>query len=333
MATRALILASEPIDLVFQNLLESITEAGGTIGSIDDKRYYLEGKTPSFRHHNVSDFKITLSVKKFGTLISILDEVKGERNRKFINPIIDSLHNRFFVCHQVEEVKELNSYNACSNCGKEVSTLQFKSRKLCFACLFGDMIGKVLLVSSATYYGGHKAYLAGGAFSDSQLGKLYLTDHYVIFVKADNDPSKRWEIIIPLISVNIEQWGIEEKARLKHITGVGGGFGDGGGIGTGLIHETGKEHHLIIAYTDENRIPQQPRFGLVATNEGTPIRQWAESVYRAVVSSKKDTNVSGSIANSDGKTNEDPLHILKIRFVKGEITKEEYDEMRKVVEP
>ena len=333
MATRALILASEPIDFVFQNLLESITEARGTISSIDDKSYYLEGKTPSLKNHDVSDFKITLSVKKFGTLISILDEIKGERNRKFISPLIDALHNRVFVCHQVEEVKELNSYNACSNCGKEISTLQFKSRKLCFACLFGEMIGKVLLVSFASYYGGHKAYLAGGIFSDSQLGKLYLTDYYIIFVKADNEPSKRWEIIIPLSSVNIEQWGIEEKARRKHISAVGGDFGYGGEIASGMIHESGKEHHLIIAYTDENGIPQQPRFGVVASAEGTQIRQWAESVYRAVVASKKDTNVSSNIANSDRKTNEDPLHILKIRFVKGEITKEQYDEMRKVVEP
>ena len=31
-------------------------------------------------------------------------------------------------------------------------------------------------------------------------------------------------------------------------------------------------------------------------------------------------------------SNEDPLHILKIRLAKGEITKEQYDELRKVFE-
>ena len=45
METNALLLASEPIDFVIQNLLESIKELRGTISSIDD--YYLEGKTPS----------------------------------------------------------------------------------------------------------------------------------------------------------------------------------------------------------------------------------------------------------------------------------------------
>jgi hypothetical protein len=42
METKALLLASEPIDFVFQNLLESIKELRGTISSIDDKCYYLE---------------------------------------------------------------------------------------------------------------------------------------------------------------------------------------------------------------------------------------------------------------------------------------------------
>ena len=51
METNALLLASEPIDFVIQNLLESIKELRGTISSIDD--YYLEGKTPSLRTERI----------------------------------------------------------------------------------------------------------------------------------------------------------------------------------------------------------------------------------------------------------------------------------------
>lgn len=98
MATRALLLASEPIDVVFQNLLESVREVRALISNIDDKSYHLEGKTPSFKNHDVSDFRITLSVKEFGTLINILDGIKGDRNRAFVNPVIHALHKRIFVC-------------------------------------------------------------------------------------------------------------------------------------------------------------------------------------------------------------------------------------------
>ena len=56
METKALLLASEPIDFVFQNLLESIKELKGTISRFDDKCYYLESKTPSLRTERIVQY-------------------------------------------------------------------------------------------------------------------------------------------------------------------------------------------------------------------------------------------------------------------------------------
>jgi hypothetical protein len=29
-----------------------------------------------------------------------------------------------------------------------------------------------------------------------------------------------------------------------------------------VVHDTGKAHHFVIPYVDENGIPQEPRFGV-----------------------------------------------------------------------
>jgi hypothetical protein len=44
---------------------------------------------------------------------------------------------------------------------------------------------------NAEYYGGHKAYLGGGAFGKYQTGRLILSEHYIVFAKEDKNPSKR----------------------------------------------------------------------------------------------------------------------------------------------
>jgi hypothetical protein len=50
---------------------------------------------------------------------------------------------------------------------------------------------------------------------------LILCEQYLIFAREHKDPTKRWEIVIPLDSVIGERWGIEEISR-KH--GVSGGL-------------------------------------------------------------------------------------------------------------
>jgi hypothetical protein len=220
---------------------------------------------------------------------------------------------------------------------------------LCSHCAENKYGRPLLYAFSAQYYGGHKAYLAGGTFSDYQAGRMYLTEEYMIFTKGDKKPSKRWDIIIPLTKVVTERWNIEEKSRRKQISGGGSGI-DNLVFGAGVIHESGKSHRLVVPYIDENGIPQEPRFG-VSSIGGTDIRKWATGLYNAVVEAKRKnalslqsiseskgaimTHPSSQVENSPNVSQEktdEPLRILKIRLAKGEITKEEYEEMREIIE-
>ena len=53
------------------------------------------------------------------------------------------------------------------------------------------------------------------------------------------------------------------------------------------------------------------------------------SFNQSVIQQQYETN-SGTRKTDDNK--DDPLNILKIRLAKGQITKEEYEEMRKIIE-
>jgi hypothetical protein len=82
---------------------------------------------------------------------------------------------------------------------------------------------------------------------------------------------------------------------------------------------------------DENGIVQQPVFG-VSSYKGKEIRIWAEKLYEQLVEEKQASSpvVNEKIQTDDDK--DDPITVLKLRFAKGEITKEEYEEMRKTIE-
>jgi hypothetical protein len=108
----------------------------------------------------------------------------------------------------------------------------------------------------------------------------------VLFIHLDKDNSKTWEIKIPLSSIMIERWRIEEESRRKQVA-AGGSSLENIGFGAGVIHETGKAHHIIIPYMDENGIPQEPRFG-ISSFQGRAIREWASQFYDQVVNVKKE---------------------------------------------
>jgi hypothetical protein len=224
----------------------------------------------------------------------------------------------------------------CIQCAKKKYALEYShDYNLCLDC-FTNNYGKIILEKpDAEYYGGHKAYLSGGYFDKFQTGRLILSEHYLIFAREHKNPEKRWEIVIPLDSVIVERWGIEEISRKQ---GVSGGAGDVG-IGSGILYDSGKAHHIAIPYTDENGIPQLPRFG-ISSFRGKAIREWAVKLYQQVVNEKRES--AKFLSETDKQTInqepvsspniDDPLKVLKLRFAKGEITKEQYEEMRKMLE-
>ena len=224
-----------------------------------------------------------------------------------------------------------DSRYACHMCGKNVPSLEFESESLCFKC-FELKYGKVLLIAErGEYYGGHKVHLAGGTFGDYESGKMFLTEEHFIFAKGNKEIFKRWEIIIPLNSVLIEQWNVRGESRRKQIAGGGVSPVDNIAIGGGVIHETGQRHRLLIPYVDENGIVQQPVFG-VSSYKGKDIRKWAETLYQQLVEEKQQQLSSDVNKSIQTDKDSDPISVLKLRYAKGEITKKEYEEMRKTIE-
>ena len=224
-----------------------------------------------------------------------------------------------------------DSRYACHMCGKNVLSFEFESESMCFEC-FEKKYGKVLLTAyNGEYYGGHKVHLAGVTFGDYESGKMFLTEEHFIFAKGNKDISKRWEIVIPLSSVLIEQWSVKGESRRKQITGGGVSPANNIAFGGGVIHETGQRHRLLIPYVDENGIIQEPVFG-VSSYGGKDIRKWTEKLYEQLVEEKQQQSSPDVNENVQIDKDSDPITVLKLRYAKGEITKKEYEEMRKIIE-
>lgn len=266
-----------------------------------------------------------------GHIPILLDQINQFKDEK-INPSIG-------IAAAVAKDSKL-----CIQCAKKKYVLRYRhDYNLCLEC-FTNNYGRVILEApNAEYHGGHKASLGGGAFDKYETGRLILSERFVIFAREDNDSTKRWEIVIPLDSVIVERWGVEEISRRKGISGGGFSFDDVGiGIGSGMIHDSGKAHHIVIPFIDENGIPQEPRFG-VSSFRGKAIREWAAKLYQQVVNEKRNSTKFSSEADNNRKQSQDlapasslnmddPLKVLKIRYARGEITKEQYEEMRKMLE-
>lgn len=267
---------------------------------------------------NKKSIRLDLDEKYISLLQEQIDVFKDQKNNPSVKRAIAVAENP----------------KLCVQCAENKHVLLFHSDyNLCLDC-FTYNYGKALLEApKAEYFGGHKAYLGGGALSKHQTGRLFLTEHYLIFSQEDKDPAKRWEIVIPLDSVIMRRWHIEEVARRQNISG-GGTSMDNFAFGGGTIHDSGTAHHLVVPYIDENGIPQEPRFG-ISSFRGKAIKEWAAKIYQQVVKEKNNTpqvNVGTGSSSQHTQSNNDPIRVLKMRFAKGEISREEYEEMRKMLD-
>ena len=257
-------------------------------------------------------------------------KVKGDVVQKLIGKIdypkigVDRNDETLFVSDLV-----------CSNCSHNTKTYEIGSDNLCFIC-FKEKYGKIeLFTKFLQYHGGHKAFLAGGMFEKYESGTGLLTKNFLIFQKFDKNPIKQIKIVIPLKDVILDKWSIEEKSRRTSVSGMGGAISTDVGLiggGGGVLHEEGKSHRVVLSYVDENGVLQEPRFG-ISSFGGKVIRLWASKIYEFVIQSKNNLKKEYEINNSKNilpynSNDEDPIKILKVRYAKGEITKEEFDKMK-----
>jgi hypothetical protein len=247
-----------------------------------------------------------------------------------ISTILDSRDNRK---QRLQLLSSLQGMRLCTNCCLRSISFFFSFEQICDSC-FADKYGKIILSAhNGEYHGGHKVYLAGGKLSECEYGNMYLTDKYFIFLKINSETDKKqnWEIIIPFESVQMEQWGLQEGSRRRDVL-LGGGLSDDSyGLGGGFIHESGKRHRLIIPYIDENGVKQVPIFG-ISSLRGDLIKIWASNIYQVFVKNMKVHPHKGNTLQLNKTVDNDPLVILKMRFAKGEISKEEFEDMKNLLE-
>jgi hypothetical protein len=105
-----------------------------------------------------------------------------------------------------------------------------------------------------------------------------------------------------------------------------------------------KERQIAYAYhIDEYGILQKPVFG-ISSFGGKEIRKWSHELYKRILEQKSrepykppykprtriDTSTDDNRSEKESK--EDLLKILKVRLAKGEITREEYLDLIKMIE-
>ena len=209
----------------------------------------------------------------------------------------------------------------------------------CYLIIHGNVI---LQNDSAEYHGGHKAYPSGGTFSKHEKGQLSLNEKSLVFVKHKKDEEKRIDIIIPFSSIAIGGYGISE----ENTSGILGG----GGVGIpvedvnvmvgGLFGYEGMANRLSVPYIDEYGVLQRPIFGIPSFG-GKAIRKWSHELYRRVLEEKRksSSNIPDNTATKNSfssaetsKSKDDLIRILKLRLAKGEITKEEFIDLQRLIE-
>ncbi len=165
---------------------------------------------------------------------------------------------------------------------------------------------EILMACPAKYFGGILKYPT----KKFEQGSLGVTKDHIIFV--NNAILKRNKIIlrIPFKKIIFEEISQSEKEDL-----------DSGNFYTAMSYFAGygpmstykKNIKLIrIPFKDENNVKQVPVFSI------KNIKEFGKLIYDMIPKYKKKEQIE-----------DDPLKILKLRYAKGEISKKEFEELKK----
>ncbi|TVP40769.1 hypothetical protein [Candidatus Nitrosocosmicus arcticus] len=353
------------IEIIDDGNIGGLEDSKILIVDLTEKTSYI-----SFRRNRKSDPIVNISIQSIGEIKSFFQtkgnfkkkevpaiefhfeqSLMGEDMQKIVKFYIDKELVNIFTDHldylkeaEVNSIyrKQIRSYLNPSLCPECFTNKHRTLTMLCENCDLKIHGNTILHHKSAEYHGGHRAYPSGGTFRKYEHGQLFLNEKSIIFIKNERKEEKRIDIIIPFTSIALGNYGISEE-QTGEVLG-------GGGIGVpvedtnimigGLFKFEGKENRLAIPYIDEYGVMQKPVFGIPSFG-GKEIRKWSHELYVRVLETKRKTSAifskSGttridSNSSDQHKSKEDLQRILKLRLAKGEITKDEYIDLIKLIE-
>jgi hypothetical protein len=167
---------------------------------------------------------------------------------------------------------------------------------------------ELLFAESGSYYGGHLEHSVE-KFVNGYLG---ITADSLFFVNIAILRKNKWFIRIPFRQVILNE--VKEKMEDIYSTKetIAGIYALGG------LGMKDKQNIITIPHVDENGVKHESKFSVSKKHR----EKFSKLLYERLSKLAKRTEISG-------KGEEDPLQILKIRYAKGEISKKEYEEMKK----
>ena len=161
------------------------------------------------------------------------------------------------------------------------------------------------------YFGGHKAY------PEKKNGKLIITPINLTFQETKGiklDKSGEFKLDIPI--EKIKEISIKKTSEISRFTSIMAGPMWGVGMPV-------KKTFVLVEYEDQYGMTQTPLFDFPVDFGSKQKGKVIRAVYDQMKHRKKP---------QEQQKEEDPLKILKLRYVKGEISKEDFEEMKKTLE-
>lgn len=199
----------------------------------------------------------------------------------------------------------------------------WKGDKKILESMKGDIVvtqDDVRFVNKGGFMKGNKKLLK--MISEGKLGPS--SNDYKVFLQRLNNPMIR----IPIDSIEVEGLKYETLVDVKQrgTTMESFIFGLGGG-------EKRTNYYVVqIPYKDSDGVNQIPKF-FVKQKEGMELHT---TIYQKALIMKKETEAEKKVEIETRREtiekDSEAIRILKLRLAKGEITKEQYEEMKAIVE-